>query len=107
METFLHHARWPRGIHRRPRDGEGRRHLRHSHQQARHRVDFSGYLSVDKFSFTINLPIEGSPADVTFSGTFDGTSLKGSISVQGISLDFTGVKPSAASSTMVKLRGAQ
>src|SRR6267378_2457016 len=40
METFLHHARWPRGIHRRPRDGEGRRHLRHSHQQARHRVDY-------------------------------------------------------------------
>ncbi len=67
----------------------------------------SGYLSVDKFSFTINLPIEGSPADVTFSGTFDGTSLKGSISVQGISLDFTGVKPGAASSAMVNLGGAQ
>ena len=67
----------------------------------------SGYLSVDKFSFTINIPLEGSPADVTFSGTFDGTSLKGSISVQGISLDFTGVKPSVASSTMVNLRGAQ
>jgi len=67
----------------------------------------SGYLSVDKFSFTINIPLEGAPADVTFSGTFDGTSLKGSISVQGISLDFTGVKPSVASSTMVKLRGAQ
>src|SRR5882762_8823852 len=67
----------------------------------------SGYLRVDKFSFTINIPLEGSPADVTFSGTFDGTSLKGSISVQGISLDFTGVKPSVASSTMVKLRGAQ
>jgi len=67
----------------------------------------SGYLSVDKFSFTINIPLEGAPADVTFSGTFDGTSLKGSISVQGISLDFTGVKPSVASSTMVNLRGAQ
>ncbi len=67
----------------------------------------SGYLSVDKFSFTINIPLEGSPADVTFSGTFDGTSLKGSISVHGISLDFTGVKPGAASSTMVNLRGAR
>ncbi len=68
----------------------------------------SGYLSVDKFSFTINIPIEGSPADVTFSGTFDGTSLKGSISVQGISLEFTGVKPtnnSTASAAM--LGGAQ
>ena len=67
----------------------------------------SGYLSVDKFSFTINIPLEGSPADVTFSGTFDGTSLKGSISVQGISLEFTGVKPGAASSTMGNLGGAQ
>jgi imidazolonepropionase-like amidohydrolase len=68
----------------------------------------SGYLSVDKFSFTINLPIEGSPADVTFSGTFDGTSLKGSISVQGISLDFTGVKPTNnISAAAAVLGGAQ
>jgi imidazolonepropionase-like amidohydrolase len=67
----------------------------------------TGYLSVDKFSFTINILLEGSPADVTFSGTFDGTSLKGSISVQGFSLDFTGVKPtnnSTAAATV--LRGA-
>jgi imidazolonepropionase-like amidohydrolase len=67
----------------------------------------TGYLSVEKFSFTINIPLQGSPADVTFSGTFDGTSLKGSISVQGYSLDFTGVKPGVASSTMVNLGGAQ
>ena len=67
----------------------------------------SGYLSVDKFSFTINIPIEGSPTDVTFSGTFDGTSLKGNIAVMGLSLDFTGVKPGAVSSTTVTLGGAQ
>ncbi len=68
----------------------------------------SGYLSVDKFSFTINIPLEGSPADVTFSGTFDGTSLKGSISVHGISLDFTGVKPAANSfASSAVLAGAQ
>ncbi len=67
----------------------------------------SGYLSVDKFSFTINIPIEGSPADVIFSGTFDGTSLKGTIRVQGFLLDFTGVKPGAASPGMVNLGGAQ
>jgi imidazolonepropionase-like amidohydrolase len=53
----------------------------------------SGYLSVDKFSFTINILLEGSPADVKFTGTFDGTSLKGNLSVQGFSTDFTGVKP--------------
>ena len=67
----------------------------------------SGYLSVDKFSFTINIPIEGSPADVTFSGTFDGTALKGSISVQGISIDFTGVKPTNTTTAAVLLGGAQ
>jgi len=67
----------------------------------------SGYLSVDKFSFTINIPLEGSTADVVFSGTFDGTSLKGSISVRGLSLEFTGVKPSAVSSAMVNWGGTQ
>ncbi len=67
----------------------------------------SGYLSVDKFSFTINIPIEGSPADVTFSGSFDGTSLKGSINVQGISIDFTGVKPTNTTAAAAVLGGAQ
>jgi len=53
----------------------------------------SGYLSADKFSFTINIPIEGSPTDVLFTGTFDGTSMKGTISVLGTDIDFTGTKP--------------
>ena len=53
----------------------------------------SGYLSADKFSFTINIPIEGSPTDVLFTGTFDGTSIKGSISVQGLEIEFTGTNP--------------
>jgi len=59
----------------------------------------SGYLSVDKFSFTVNIPIEGSPADVLFTGTFDGTTMKGSISVQGFETDFTGTKPGVRAST--------
>jgi imidazolonepropionase-like amidohydrolase len=67
----------------------------------------SGYLSVDKFSFIINFVLEGSAVDATFSGAFDGTSLKGSISVQGITIDFTGVKPGGTSSTMVNLGGGQ
>ena len=65
----------------------------------------SGYLSADKFSFTINIPIEGSPADVIFAGTFDGTSLKGNISVQGISLEFTGVKPTSSTTTAAAMPG--
>jgi amidohydrolase family protein len=56
----------------------------------------SGYLSGDKFSFTINIVLDQGATDVTFSGTFDGTSLKGSISVMGLSLDVTGVKPGNA-----------
>lgn len=53
----------------------------------------SGYLSGDKFSFTINISLEGSPADVVFTGTFDGATMKGSISVQGLDIDFTAIKP--------------
>jgi imidazolonepropionase-like amidohydrolase len=52
----------------------------------------SGNLSADKFTFTINIPIEGSPTDVIFTGTFDGTSMKGSISVQGLDIEFTGTR---------------
>ncbi len=67
----------------------------------------SGYLSVDKFNFTINIPIEGSPADVVFSGTFDGTSLKGTIRVQGFALDFIGVKPTNTTVAATTFGGAQ
>ena len=65
----------------------------------------SGYLSAEKFSFTINLVLDQGATDITFSGTFDGTSLKGSISVLGLSLDFTGVKPTNNSSTSAALLG--
>jgi hypothetical protein len=57
----------------------------------------SGWASGEKFSFIINIPVNGSPTDVTFSGTFDATSLKGSLSVPDFSTDFTGTKPSAFS----------
>ncbi|HYL86011.1 MAG TPA: amidohydrolase family protein [Candidatus Angelobacter sp.] len=67
----------------------------------------SGYLSGDKFSFTINIVLDQGATDVTFSGTFDGTSLKGSISVLGLSLDFTGVKPGNAAVGAEVLGGAQ
>lgn len=63
----------------------------------------SGYLSADKFKFVININIGESFADVTFSGTFDGTSLKGTISVQGFSTDFTGAKPTTNSSLAQRL----
>jgi imidazolonepropionase-like amidohydrolase len=58
----------------------------------------SGCLSADKFNFVINISIGPSFADVTFNGTFDGTSLKGTIGVQGLSIDFTGVRPAGGAS---------
>lgn len=58
----------------------------------------SGYLSGDHFTFVININLGQNFADVTFSGTYDGTSLKGNISVEGYSIDFTGSKPNGASS---------
>ena len=69
----------------------------------------SGYLSADKFSFTINIVLDQGPTDVIFSGTFDGTTLKGSISVSGLALsfDFTGVKPGAAASATSGSGGAK
>jgi hypothetical protein len=59
----------------------------------------NGYLSAEKFSFTINIPIEGTAADVTFSGTFENAALKGSLSVSGLgfSTEFTGTKPEGGS----------
>jgi imidazolonepropionase-like amidohydrolase len=58
----------------------------------------SGYLAGDHFTFVININIGQNFADVTFSGTYDGTALKGNISVEGYSIDFTGTKPSGGSS---------
>ncbi|MGB8476317.1 MAG: amidohydrolase family protein [Candidatus Acidiferrum sp.] len=66
----------------------------------------SGYLSADRFSFTINIPVEGNPTDVVFSGTYDGALLKGTIDVLGYSLDFTGTKPTASSAAATPEHGA-
>src|SRR5271157_539334 len=52
-----------------------------------------GWVSGAKFSFTISISIEGSPVDVTFSGTLEGEQMKGTASGGGISVDFTGTHP--------------
>src|SRR5262249_414116 len=67
----------------------------------------SGYLSGSKFSFTINILIEGSPTDVIFNGTFDGTSLKGVINALGYDIDFTGAKAGPQSTARVQQRAQQ
>jgi Amidohydrolase family len=68
----------------------------------------SGYLSGEKFTFTLNILIDGSPEDVLFNGTFDGTMLKGVISVVGLEIDFTGTKiptPSTAANSSSREEG--
>src|SRR5215470_6038194 len=57
----------------------------------------SGYASAEKFNFTINMNIQGSATDVTFSGTFEKNTMKGSIAVMSFSIEFTGTRPGAAS----------
>jgi imidazolonepropionase-like amidohydrolase len=66
---------------------------------------FSGWVSAEKFRFTINISIEGSSSDVVFTGTFEGTSMKGSIQAAGYNLEFTGTKPSRMAA--VQAGGAQ
>jgi hypothetical protein len=68
----------------------------------------SGYLSAEKFSFTINIPIEGNATDVTFSGTFENGALQGTLSVSGLgfSTDFTGAKPSVSAAENQDAHGA-
>jgi len=66
---------------------------------------FSGWVSNDKFSFTINISIEGSSGDVVFTGTFEGTSMKGSIQAMGYNFEFTGSKPTRMAT--VQAGGAQ
>ncbi len=54
---------------------------------------FSGWVSAEKFNFTINLQLEGSANDVVFTGTFEAATMKGSIQAMGYTMEFTGSKP--------------
>jgi hypothetical protein len=68
----------------------------------------SGYASTDKFNFVINMPIQGSASDVSFSGTFEKDTMKGTIAVMSFSIDFTGTRPGpSAQSNSISLGGAQ
>ena len=68
---------------------------------------FSGWVSGEKFSFTINLQFEGGASDVVFTGTFEGSSMKGTIQALSYSFEFTGTKPSASASYLLQGGGAQ
>jgi len=67
----------------------------------------SGSLSGDKFTFTINVVLDDGPADAVFTGTFDGTTMKGNIHVVGIDIEFTGVKAPAHSIASEESRNSE
>ena len=60
----------------------------------------SGWLSAEKFSFTFSVSMGGpTPTDVTFSGTLEGNTVKGTLSAgPDFSTDFTGTRPGARQS---------
>lgn len=66
---------------------------------------FGGWVSGEKFSFTINLIISGSPADVLFKGTLDGSSLKGTVDALEYHLELKGSKPEKPEKTEALLAG--
>lgn len=67
----------------------------------------SGWVSAEKFSFTINIPVGPGTADVTFTGTFEAASMKGTISVQGVTIDFTGARPGNSAASTAEMGGGR
>jgi imidazolonepropionase-like amidohydrolase len=57
----------------------------------------SGSVTGNRFTLSFTMMLEGSPTPVTASGTFDGNTIRGSFSVQGQDIDFTGTRPGAGS----------
>jgi hypothetical protein len=53
-----------------------------------------GQLTGNQFRISIQVPIEGTPMDVTLSGTITGNQVSGTIDVMGMSISFTGKRPS-------------
>jgi hypothetical protein len=57
----------------------------------------SGSLTGNQFTFKFSLNIEGTPTDVSMSGTIDGDSIKGNGSAGDAGFDFTGARAPSAS----------
>jgi hypothetical protein len=67
----------------------------------------SGYLSAEKFSFTFSVSMGGpTPTDVTFSGTLEGNTVKGTLSAgPDFSTEFTGTRPGGQSASGANQEG--
>jgi hypothetical protein len=61
-----------------------------------------GWVSGNAFHFIITIPLDQGPEDVTVSGTFEGNTMKGTISVSVLLIDFTGTKPGGEGKSAVE-----
>jgi imidazolonepropionase-like amidohydrolase len=52
-----------------------------------------GWVSGNKFNFTFSMSLGGPPQELTMSGTMEGNTIKGTLSVGGQAMEFTGTKP--------------
>ncbi len=52
-----------------------------------------GWVSGNKFSFVFTMSVGGPPQELSCSGTMEGNTIKGTITVGGQAIEFTGTKP--------------
>jgi imidazolonepropionase-like amidohydrolase len=58
----------------------------------------SGTLTGASFTFSTTITVDGRPIAITFSGTLDGNSIKGTMTTSSFTGDFTGTRPAARAS---------
>ncbi len=59
-----------------------------------------GWVSGNKFSFTVTMNLGEGPVPLTFSGTVEGNTMTGTLSVGGDALPFTATRPSGAAGSL-------
>jgi hypothetical protein len=57
----------------------------------------TGWVSANKFSFTVILNRGGGAVEATYTGTIENDQMKGSVSLGSFTVDFTGMKPNTNS----------
>ena len=63
----------------------------------------SGWVSGNKFSFTLSLPLGPRTVEATYTGTVEGNSMSGTVTIGPLSTDFTGTRPGGGRETAERL----
>ncbi|MGH9860525.1 MAG: amidohydrolase family protein, partial [Candidatus Acidiferrales bacterium] len=61
-----------------------------------------GWVSTNRFNFTISLTMAGQSTDVVFSGTAEGNTMKGTVSFGPASVEFTGTRPGSGGDALAE-----